>query len=592
MCSKYLKQYEEFIGAYEKIFHIKSDESIEDVYNLVITVLISKYQVRISDLILSLAVAIKYNYRSIDIYVQILNKILTKYSITRLPDDPLTDYLAHCNLELVRDADNIFQIKLTVNSFPKEDDVKYFIMYDQIDKFKEYTTQNPLDDIEINIPLYSNIRLLEACAYYGSANIFNFLISNFHCEITQKCFQLSLIGGNTDIINECLKHYEIDSACFDYIVASHNNNFLKYIFDRDLYELQYFNFEELIYAQNLKAVFLMYEKDKNSIIPWCAGFSQTLDLIKTEDLNLSNTTDRSYILHYAVKFNNINIVKFILESLDKFPIDINFLGIGGKTALYCAATNNNKEIAELLISYGAEINDCGGSNPLDEAASHNSLDVAKLLIMHGADVNSNENEDMETALHWATIFDYKEMVDLLLSHGADPNKQDRNMMSPLHLAVYKNQKDIAEVLLSHGADPTKQDSNKSNPLQYAVSKNDKNLVEIIINHGINVNLNSYEGENAIRTAVLFNNKEITELLLLHGVNVNSRKGKAGKAILHYLFEKRNIDMIELILSHGANVNIKEKYTRNTCLHQAVNDSFLEGIEILLLHGAKLDPQNK
>jgi ankyrin repeat protein len=61
--------------------------------------------------------------------------------------------------------------------------------------------------------------------------------------------------------------------------------------------------------------------------------------------------------------------------------------------------NNHKDVAQLLIAKGADINarNNSGETPLHQAASHNNKDVAQLLIAKGADINAR-NYKAETPL--------------------------------------------------------------------------------------------------------------------------------------------------------------------------------------------------
>ena len=158
----------------------------------------------------------------------------------------------------------------------RSEDFDIFIKDDQIDKFRNYVLENDLSfDIQ-----FGNCTTLEKCAYYGAINIFNFIVKNLNGTISQKCFHNAIIGGNTDLINECLKHHPIDAYCLNNAIGSHNNTFLKYILDHDLIDAFEFDFQAVLESQNLKAVFLLFEKDKNLIFPWCAAFPQTYDILK------------------------------------------------------------------------------------------------------------------------------------------------------------------------------------------------------------------------------------------------------------------------------------------------------------------------
>jgi len=58
-----------------------------------------------------------------------------------------------------------------------------------------------------------------------------------------------------------------------------------------------------------------------------------------------------------------------------------------------------------------------GYTPMHEAALKGSLDLADLLVSHGADVNA-ANDDGKTALSIALSSGRQQMVDWLRAHGA------------------------------------------------------------------------------------------------------------------------------------------------------------------------------
>ena len=85
------------------------------------------------------------------------------------------------------------------------------------------------------------------------------------------------------------------------------------------------------------------------------------------------------------------------------------------TPLHLAADNGHKEIVELLIAKGADVNakNKGGSTPLHEAKTK---EVGELLIVEGANVNA-KNSLGRTPLDNATLFNHPEIANLLRKHG-------------------------------------------------------------------------------------------------------------------------------------------------------------------------------
>ena len=58
----------------------------------------------------------------------------------------------------------------------------------------------------------------------------------------------------------------------------------------------------------------------------------------------------------------------------------------------------------------------------------NDVISAAVFIKHGADVNAVDEEFYSTPLGYAAKHGKKEMVELLLKHGADPNLPGRSVM--------------------------------------------------------------------------------------------------------------------------------------------------------------------
>jgi ankyrin repeat protein len=126
-----------------------------------------------------------------------------------------------------------------------------------------------------------------------------------------------------------------------------------------------------------------------------------------------------------------------------------------------------------------------------EAVDVGNVDIVKLLLEKGADVNLQVGDDDATLLYIATEKGRKDMVQLLLENGANVDKPANVFIngtfverSPLSLAVIKLMqgwvpadsssyyRDTIELLVKHGADIHKKDKNYKSPLEIAESKPD------------------------------------------------------------------------------------------------------------------------
>jgi ankyrin repeat protein len=127
------------------------------------------------------------------------------------------------------------------------------------------------------------------------------------------------------------------------------------------------------------------------------------------------------------------------------------------------------QFAKLLIGAGANIDrrDADGATALFYAVGRNNVDVAELLLTSGADPNIVRTSDGVTPL-FAALLGYPpefdpSMVKLLLHHGADPNvragviEEDDGTThggaTPLSMAARKGYLTIVRALLENGADP-------------------------------------------------------------------------------------------------------------------------------------------
>ncbi|VDK65945.1 unnamed protein product [Onchocerca ochengi] len=112
-------------------------------------------------------------------------------------------------------------------------------------------------------------------------------------------------------------------------------------------------------------------------------------------------------LHLAAGYNNLEIVRFLLEN----GAEVNLKDKGGLIPLHNASSFGHLEIASLLIECGAEVNhpDKWGYTPLHEAAQKGRTQICSLLLNNGADVTLKNNEGF-TALDITVMEDTKELL--------------------------------------------------------------------------------------------------------------------------------------------------------------------------------------
>jgi ankyrin repeat protein len=132
-------------------------------------------------------------------------------------------------------------------------------------------------------------------------------------------------------------------------------------------------------------------------------------------------------IHRAANNGNIEAVKKHLA--DGVDVDAKSWELfAGFTPLYLAAGEGHKEIAELLIAAGAEVNakDEDGLTPLHYPVAKGHKDIVELLIGKGADVNakvvSGPNQG-STPLDAANETNHPKTADLLRKHGGKTREE-------------------------------------------------------------------------------------------------------------------------------------------------------------------------
>ncbi len=114
--------------------------------------------------------------------------------------------------------------------------------------------------------------------------------------------------------------------------------------------------------------------------------------------------------------------------------DVNARDSIGRTILGASFQYRDHTIARILIEAGADVNDSGGqlfpASPLIHAvmslASQDEiLKTVTLFLEHGVEVDQPRSQDGATAIIVAAQRRYRDIVRLLLSHGADPDYRDR-----------------------------------------------------------------------------------------------------------------------------------------------------------------------
>jgi ankyrin repeat domain-containing protein 50 len=196
----------------------------------------------------------------------------------------------------------------------------------------------------------------------------------------------------------------------------------------------------------------------------------------------NNSTGRrlSAVMLASLKWN-LNILDIVL----KHSRDINLRSAnGGRTALLYAIRCGNVDAVELLLSHKTievELADDDGWTPLTYAANYGRVGIIPDLVAHGANLNGPTVLG-DTPIMIAVRQNQTETTKALLSFpGGDVNAVSRHEgCAPLHDAVSWGNAELVELLISYGADVQTRDGvNNLTPLDYARYFNDHNILDLL-----------------------------------------------------------------------------------------------------------------
>lgn len=253
-----------------------------------------------------------------------------------------------------------------------------------------------------------------------------------------------------------------------------------------------------------------------------------------------------------------------------------------------AIKGGNKAVVELLLDNGLAMairDDLGGTG-LHVAAHLCDLDIAKLLIERGTELSA-QTSDRETALHCAASATRdevakKEMVELLLRSGADPNIEAVacDYSVPLHIAAASGCQPIVTSLIAHGAyiDAAMPDGRTA--LSFAVTGEDESMARLLIDSGASVDVADSCGVTPLHMAAEKPEETMVALLLDSGANVNAQDDD-GWSPLHWAGGHENI--IKMLLDRGADATLRSNQGR-TALDLVEEDD--EEIRTLLENAMK------
>ena len=270
--------------------------------------------------------------------------------------------------------------------------------------------------------------------------------------------------------------------------------------------------------------------------------------------------------------------------------------------LHYAVVANRKDVCEILIQRGADVNRLGEDSHSEETLNYgrtpftvscsrvSSIAIFELLLNNGGDVNTTEPISENTPLIYTvqcldfyedskcTIGIQHEKMELLVKHGANPNKRTSLGLTLLHFfdLYSENQKEeesaldmMSTMVKKYKLDVNAKDGTGFTPLMVACGNLRPKRIELLLRLGANLN-----------GALVRNDKSAVHMLSeFHNPDIVTN------------YEKRFTECFKVLLNAGLDIH-KTSFIGNTILHELCSGAFnFHAVNICLKYGSKLEQEN-
>ena len=185
----------------------------------------------------------------------------------------------------------------------------------------------------------------------------------------------------------------------------------------------------------------------------------------------------------------------------------------GNMPIHQATARNMPGIAALLLAKQIDINGLNGLGqpPLHIAFEHSRLEMANWLLSHGADANLRERQNMEAPLYTAMQAG-PTFTRLILQQGVNLETVNKQDDWPLHAAVRTGNLEVVNLVLEAGAAINMPNIDGDTPLHLAARAGNTALVKAILRKGAALDITNQKQRTPLETAIFAWQFEVAKLL--------------------------------------------------------------------------------
>ncbi|KAL7791573.1 ankyrin repeat-containing domain protein [Trichoderma ceciliae] len=224
------------------------------------------------------------------------------------------------------------------------------------------------------------------------------------------------------------------------------------------------------------------------------------------------------------------------------------------------------------------------------AAVYGNKDIVELLLEKGANIEAQTLYN-QTSLLFATEIGDASIIRLLLANGASLETKDFWNRTPLIMAIQRGLKNIIDLFIEHGADINMAIQQHFTPLTFAIMEGDKNILEFLIERGANLDARDGRHWTPLTIAIEGGNRDIVEVLVEKGADLEAKEGMRGTSPLIYAAWKGHREIVEYLVDKGANLGAKGHRERQTPVALASIRGYADIIRLLIEKGANIEAKD-
>ncbi|XP_021080916.1 transient receptor potential cation channel subfamily A member 1 [Mesocricetus auratus] len=315
-------------------------------------------------------------------------------------------------------------------------------------------------------------------------------------------------------------------------------------------------------------------------------------------------------LHFAATQGATDIVKLMISSYTGSSDIVNAVDGNHETLLHRASLFDHHDLADYLISMGADINstDSEGRSPLILATASASWNIVNLLLSKGAKVDikdhlgrnflhltvqqpyglkhlrpefmqmqhikelvMDEDNDGCTPLHYACRQGVPVSVNNLLGFNVSIHSKSKDKKSPLHFAASYGRINTCQRLLQDMSDTrllNEGDLHGMTPLHLAAKNGHDKVVQLLLKKGA-LFLSDHNGWTALHHASMGGYTQTMKVILDTNLKCTDRLDEEGNTALHFAAREGHAKAVAMLLSYNADILLNKQHA--SFLHIALHN---------------------